>query len=124
MYTVTGSNGGTMPNLNGEISGSGPGFNIVPITQSWSGSTPSLLGPVPFTHTSQTEFFDGELSGSNLIVTTQSLNPNNPFLQIDTTILNYTASITSSENTPINNWLGAPVTLGKIYLYFDSSSLA
>ena len=124
MYTITGSNGGTMPNLNGEISGSGPGFNISPITQSWTGSTPSLLGEVPFTNTSQHEFFDGELSGSYLIVTTQSLNPGNPFLTIDTTVLAYTASITSSEYTTVSSWLNASgPSNGQIYLYFDSSSL-
>ena len=93
--------------------------------QYWTGSTPSLLGPVPFINDSQHEFFDGELSGSNLIVTTQSLNPNNPFLDVNTTILNYTASITSSENITINTWINSPAPPnGQIYLYFDSSSFA
>lgn len=95
--------------------------------QSWTGSTPSLLGPVPFVNDSQHEFFDGELSGSNLIVTTQSLNSNNPFLEVDTTVLNYTASIFCSENVTINTFLNnsmyTPVG-GVIFLYFDSSSFA
>ena len=121
--TITGSNGGSFPNLEGQISGSGPGFNWSPITQSWTGSTPSLLGEVPFTQTSQNEFFDGELSGSLIIATTQSLNPNNPFLAVDTTILNYTASITASENVVLSTFLSSTITSGKIYLYFDSSSI-
>jgi hypothetical protein len=91
MYTITGSNGGSMPNLEGEVSGSGPGFNISPITQSWTGFTPSLLGPVGFTESSQTEFFDGELSGSNVLVTNGELNPEcDPFKTPNTTVITYT----------------------------------
>ena len=84
--TVTGSNGGTMPELNGEISGSGPGFNISPITQSWNGDLDTITGPVAYTASSQHEFFDGELSGSNFVATTQSLNSGNPFLKVNTTL--------------------------------------
>jgi len=121
--TVTGSNGGTMPELNGETSGSGPGFNISPITQSWSGTNDTIAGPVDYTSDSQHEFFDGELSGSVLIVTTQSLNSSNPFLDVNTTLVNYSASISSSEFWAFSSFTNSPISNGEIQLWFDSSSL-
>jgi hypothetical protein len=123
MYTITGSNGGSMPDLGDQTSSLGPGFNIVPITQSWTGSTPSLLGPVAFVESTQTEFFDGELSGSTIIVETGSLNGDNVFLQINTTLVEYTASITSSNITNFTVFDNSSVGNGKIFLYYDSSSL-
>ena len=123
MYTITGSNGGSMPDLGGQTASLGPGFNIVPITQSWTGSTPSLLGPVAFVESSQTEFFDGELSGSTIIVETGSLNGDNVFLQINTTLVEYTASITASNTTNFTAFINSSVGNGKIFLYYDSSSL-
>jgi hypothetical protein len=123
MYTITGSNGGSMPDLGGQTASLGPGFNIVPITQSWTGSTPSLLGPVAFVESTQTEFFDGELSGSNIIVETGSLNGDNVFLEINTTLVEYTASITSSNTTNFTAFVNSSVGNGKIFLYYDSSSL-
>jgi hypothetical protein len=112
-----------MPDLGGQTSSLGPGFNIVPITQSWTGSTPSLLGPVAFVESSQTEFFDGELSGSTIIVETGSLNGNNVFLEINTTLVEYTASITASNTTNFTAFINSSVGNGKIFLYYDSSSL-
>jgi len=68
--TIEGGNGGSMPDLFGQTQS----FDyVVNITQSWTGITPSLLGNVPFTQTSQTEFYDGQLSGSNLVVTDGTL---------------------------------------------------
>jgi hypothetical protein len=66
---ITGSSGGSVPNLGGQTQSLGPGFNIIPITQSWSGSNTSLSGSIPYIDSFQTEFFNGEFSGSNLVVT-------------------------------------------------------
>ena len=121
--TVTGSNGGTMPDLGGVTESLAPGFNVVPITQSWFGVNDTITGPVDYTASSQHEFFDGELSGSVLIATTQSLNPNNPFLDVSTTLVNYSASISSSEYWTFSSFLGGTIGNGEIQLWFDSSSL-
>ena len=81
MGTITGSNGGTLPDLNGQTSSVIlPGNYNTTVTQVWSGSNSGPLGIVPFTDSYQTEFFDGELSGSVITVTTQSLNPDNILL--------------------------------------------
>ena len=121
--TVTGSNGGTMPDLGGQTESLAPGFNVVPITQSWSGVNDTITGPVDYTASSQHEFFDGELSGSVLITTTQSLNSNNPFLEVSTILVNYSASVSSSEYYSFSTFIGSTLGNGKIQLWFDSSSL-
>ena len=53
--------------------GNGPD-NIFGITQSWNETYVTPLGSVTALHDSQEEFYDGEFSGSNVIVTTQVLN--------------------------------------------------
>ena len=125
MYQITGSSGGTMPDLFGETSSFYTGNNVVNITQSWTGTTPSLLGPVAFTQSSQTEFFDGELSGSNILVTNGDLNGGNPFLKAEDTILFYTASYYNDNIIPVNNFLDQNTSPnnGEIYLLFDDTSI-
>jgi hypothetical protein len=99
MYEVTGSNAGTMPELNGEISASNAGFNISPITQSWSGINDTIAGPVTYTSSTQHEFFDGELSGSEFIVTNGEMNPEcDPFKSVSTVETLYTQSWYSNNS--------------------------
>ena len=78
---ITGSNGGVMPNLFGQTSSVYDYNNVVNITQSWNGTIPSVSGSIPFTQTSQDEFFNGEISGSNLVVTNGELSDCNVTLQ-------------------------------------------
>jgi hypothetical protein len=81
METITGSNGGTLPNLNGQTSSIIlPSNYNTTVTQVWNGSNSGPLGVVPFTDSYQYEFFDGAFSGSTITVTTQSLNPDNILL--------------------------------------------
>ena len=69
--TISGGSGGSMPDLFGQTQS----FDrFVNITQSWSGTTPSLSGSVSFTDYSQTEFYDGEFSGSVILVENGDLN--------------------------------------------------
>ena len=123
IYTVTGSNGGTMPDLGGVTASRGPGFNISPITQSWTGINDTVLGLVPYTASSQHEFFDGELSGSILTVTTQSLNPGcDIFLTANTVYVSYSSSLFLHSLAP--EFLNANVVppSGELYLLYDSGS--
>ncbi len=93
--SITGSNGGVPPDLKGEVSGSGAGFNIVALTQSWTGSNPSISGSVQFTDYTQDEFFNGEYSGSEFPATTQSLL-NNPFLSTTPPDTRYAVAVSTS----------------------------
>ena len=54
--------------------GQGPN-NIFDITQSFSVITPTISGSVTTIHDSQDEFYNGELSGSVVLVTNGELNP-------------------------------------------------
>jgi hypothetical protein len=65
---------GTIEDFNGGAGGVFNSFNYVGNTsQSWYEIIPTISGSVIVLHDSQDEFYDGEFSGSNIIVTTQSL---------------------------------------------------
>jgi len=101
--SFTGSNAGVPPNLRGHVSASGAGFNIVPITQSWSASNATISGSVDYIDETQTEFFNGEYSGSDFVVTTQSLlvNPYAESTALDTGyLIQHTASTALGEQFP------------------------
>ena len=70
---IEGGNGGSFPNLLGLTSSLFTYSGSVNIDQVWSGSTPSLSGSIPFTESAQLEFYNGQLSGSNLVVTNGNL---------------------------------------------------
>jgi hypothetical protein len=65
--------------------GTGP-ENIFGITQSWSETYQTISGSVTILHDAQDEFYDGEFSGSVILVTTQSLNQPYP---LDNISFNY-----------------------------------
>jgi hypothetical protein len=81
--TISGGNGGSMPDLFGQTQS----FDrFVNITQVWSGSTPSLTGSVSFVQSSQVEFYNGELSGSAILVEDGNLSDCNvEIIQVYTT---------------------------------------
>jgi hypothetical protein len=61
--------------MEGGAAGSVNKYNVESNTaQQWTVTVPSALGDVQYTHNSQDEFYNGELSGSYLVVTTQSLS--------------------------------------------------
>jgi hypothetical protein len=66
---------GTVEHLEGGAGGVINPFNyLTNISQSWMESYNTISGSVLILHNSQDEFYNGEYSGSNLVVTTQSLN--------------------------------------------------
>jgi hypothetical protein len=75
----SGGTGGSFEIFNGintspyGADGNGPD-NIFGITQSWNETYRTPLGPANITHDFQEEFYDGEFSGSVILITTQSLN--------------------------------------------------
>jgi hypothetical protein len=125
MYTISGSTGGTMPDLFGLTQSFYTGNNVVNITQSWTGSTPSLLGPVIFTESTQTEFYDGELSGSYIQVDNGELNEGNPLKMASTTLVAYTSSGSSGTTPPAGTftWQFATGNTGGLNSYYYISSL-
>lgn len=125
MYTVTGSNGGSFPNLEGRTSGVIlPSNYSFAVTQSWSGSNVGPSGSIPFVRSTQEEFYSGELSGSVILVTDGDLNGSNPFLNPSTVALAYTASYYNTSITPGGNFLDRKTSPnnGEIYLLYDTGS--
>ena len=96
----SGSDGGTLPNFVLDTNYTDfvyPG--AINVTQSWTGSNITPFGFEPYTQADAREFIDGEFSGSTLVVTTQSLNPNNPYKTADTTTVVYNTT-GSNGNSP------------------------
>ena len=81
--------------------------NIYFITQSWTKTTSTTLGPVTILHDAQDEFYDGEFSGSIVIVTTQSLFAPYPstFESIPYKLVQYYSTSSTEENIFKNNFL-------------------
>jgi hypothetical protein len=59
------------------------------VTQSFLGFNVTPFGLIAFTQSNAQEFFNGELSGSDLVVENGNLNGGNPFLSVDTTPILY-----------------------------------
>ena len=126
LYTITGSNAGSFPDLGGRISNTilPSNYNFA-ITQSWNKTNTGISGSVSFTQSTQEEFFNGELSGSNLIITDGDLNGDNPFLKVNTTVLAYTASYYNDNIVPAGNFLNINTSPnnGEIYLLYDDTTV-
>ena len=79
MVSITGSTAGSLTQYN-TASYTTEGIpGRVGVTQSFSQSVMTPSGSIASINPYQLEFYDGEFSGSNKIVTTQSLNPGNTY---------------------------------------------
>jgi len=94
--------------------------NFVFISQSWSGINDTKAGLVPFTHNTQDEFYNGEFSGSALVVSTQSLHLCDG---VSTVEKNYKYYFYKSTITSLANFLNKNTTppQGNIYIFWDQS---
>ena len=127
---ISGGTGGTFSELNvlgNNPEGQSQGFinKIAPfVTQSWAYSVDTQYGPQIITQSTQDEFYNGELSGSDTIATTGELNDENTSkfpstLEISYDIIFYTSSITPLTifENPSNYTQN-----GEIYLWYDTGS--
>jgi hypothetical protein len=136
---ISSSTAGVFPDLHGNISSSNYYINI---TQSWSSSFLGPLGSIPILNNDQKEFYNGELSGSNLTISDQRLIDEDciKFLEIDIVGNSYTAQFFYGGNYPfspvyagysnmcsimtINEFINEYVVppSGTIYLYSSAES--
>ena len=85
--TWNGYEPGTVENFSGGTGGSFEQFNLVTNTsQSWMETIQTVSGSVFVLHNSQDEFYDGEFSGSTLLISDGTLNEAYP---VSTQTLNY-----------------------------------
>ena len=123
----SGGTGGSFEPFNGVNTspygpnGTGP-KNIFGITQSWTEGVVTPLGIANTVYSSQDEFYDGEFSGSVLVVTTQSLAQPLP---LDTSPLLYNSSgSTSTTPSPGSfTWQTALAPSGPVGPFFFIPSL-
>jgi len=100
-------------------------FNTLTNTsQSWYETIPTPSGSVTVLHNSQDEFYDGEFSGSALVVTTQSLAQSLP-LDISSLTYNVTNSISTTPTIGEITWVGTTyISSSYVYrLYINENSL-
>jgi len=111
LESITGSQGGTLPIFVPDTNYTDFDYpGAINVTQSWAGSNVTPFGYEPYTQDDAREYIDGEFSGSTLVVTTQSLNPEcDPFKSADTTVVTY--AVSASWNPSIDAFI-AGMTAG------------
>lgn len=105
---VTSSTGQTYTAEYGSTIADSIGLNV---TQSWLGFNVTPSGSVAFTQSNAQEFFNGELSGSSLVVEDGNLNGGNPFLSVDTTPILYDL-VTRNPAATVTYYTGSIPVLG------------
>ena len=128
--TIEGGPGGIFNQFNGLATspvgtkGLGPD-NEFNVTQSFSVTTPSLTGSINTIHDSQDEFYNGEFSGSTLLVSNGELNEGcEQFKSVNTTAVTYQIRSYNSLNYDFNSFIN-PENLpfdGYIQVWFQDNS--
>ena len=113
---------GTIEHFDGGAGGVVNQFNYLTNTsQSWYDDFNSPLGPVIMLHNNQDEFYNGELSGSNILVTNGILNPAYPldFQSFEYKQIHYYSTLSNENDILKNNFLNFNTSPqnGEILLY-------
>ncbi len=97
-----------------------PYFN----NQIWEENIIGPSGSVSFIQDSQKEFYNGEFSGSTLLVTDGELNDENKFKYPDTIEISYNIIFYTSSVTPLEafNNINTSPNPGELYLWYDTGS--
>jgi len=121
---ISGGAGGTVNQYNSLDTNPYYLNNVYGITQSYSESIVIPSGVVNQVHSSQDEFYNGEFSGSNFVVTDGDLNGGNPFLNPSTIEVNYVISYYDDTLIPAGNFLDVNTTPnnGEMYILYDGTS--
>ncbi len=125
LYTFSGGTGGSLPDLTSYTS-SGYYPPFLDISQSWSETFITPSGSVTQTHNTLDEFFNGEFSGSSLVITDGNITDPDceVFLKPSTTLVTYTPVLYEYTTTPQSTFLqGANPDSGEIYIYYTSENV-
>jgi hypothetical protein len=118
--------------IEGSTGGVFNSYNNLAFTQSWVEEIKTPVGLLFVSHSDQSEFYNGQLPYSDILVSNGELNPDNQFKQvsidnIEYSIIQYengTGPYTLPPGIPSTNFLSsiyAPST-GQIYTWFDIGS--
>ena len=92
--------------------------------QTWPQYYTGSTGVSTIIHSTQDEFYNGELPGTEYVVTDGELNPDNDFKYPTTFEVYYDPTLYLSSITPLENFLNINTSpnQGEIYLWFDTGS--
>jgi hypothetical protein len=99
-------------------------YNVLPYSQqTWPQYYTGSTGTSIIVHSTQDEFYNGELPGTEIIVTTGELNPANPFKSPILTSIYYIPTLYNSNITSLETFLNSNTSPnpGEIYLWKGNS---
>jgi hypothetical protein len=110
--------------MSGSTGGTFNQYNTTTFAQDWIQTYEGPTGISYISQSSQYEFYNGELPGTEFAVTDGELNPNNEFKYPSTTQNLYTPTLYVSNITPLEDFLNVNTSpnQGEIYLWFDTGS--
>ena len=111
---ISGSTGGTFNN-----------FNNINFTQSWIETVNTPVGVQYISQSSQYEFYNGELPGTEYVVTDGELNGDNELKFASTLEVYYNPTLYISTITSLEDFsnINTSPNQGEIYLWFDTGSI-
>jgi len=101
-------------------------YNVLPYSQqTWPQYYTGSTGVSTIIHSTQDEFYNGELPGTEFVVTDGELNDANEFKYPTTFEVYYDPTLYLSSITPLENFLNINTSpnQGEIYLWFDTGSV-
>ena len=101
-------------------------YNVFPYSQqTWPQYYTGSTGVSTIIHSTQDELYNGELPGTEFVVTNGELNDTNEFKYPSTTQNTYTPTLYVSNITPLEDFLNINTSpnQGEIYLWFDTGSI-
>jgi hypothetical protein len=110
--------------ISGSTGGTFNQYNTITFAQDWIQTYEGPTGISYISHSSQDEFYNGELPGTEFVVTDGELNEANEFKYPSTTQNTYTPTLYISNITPLEDFLNINTSpnQGEIYLWFDTGS--
>jgi hypothetical protein len=110
--------------ISGSTGGTFNQYNTTTFAQDWVQDYTSSIGVSYISHSSQDEFYNGELPGTEFVVTNGELNSANDFKLPSIVQNTYTPTLYVSNITPLSDFLDINTSpnQGEIYLWFDTGS--
>jgi len=111
--------------ISGSTGGTFNQYNTTTFAQDWIQTYEGPTGTSYISQSSQYEFYNGELPGTEFTVTDGELNPDNEFKYPTTLEVYYTPTLYVSNITPLSDFLNNNTSpnQGEIYLWFDTGSI-
>jgi hypothetical protein len=110
--------------ISGSTGGTFNQYNTIAFAQDWVQTYEGPTGTSYISQSSQYEFYNGELPGTEYIVTDGELNPGNEFKHPTTLEIYYDPTLYLSSNVPLDYFLNSvnSPNQGEIYLWYDTGS--